>query len=661
MRLLCLCFLGLSACLPRHAEPPWAVGIRVRGPEPSGTLWTDPDLPALEDDLPHRAAARETAQQARRVMVQEQTHWWQFVPLAAIVRPRAAFDAEGVEEDRERVERWFHDHGWLDASVALEVTSPRERWRVVTLRVTAGERTEVTPVLGSVETLPAPVEVALQEALPPAGPWVSQTYEVASRRLEGVLRAAGYGQASVTAQRSGDRVTYQVEPGPVVYMDGFRWLGLESIGGAALDRLARNSIRQGAPWDGARLDALVADLTARPAIASVRVEPGPVVDGAAPVTFLVEEAPRLTWHPRYSLGANGALLSATMGAGVETHGVGRRLVTSRGHLDVGYRLLPTTSETPGLLSGNHGPTADALLEWDAPLSVVSRLALYLRAAGLLDVRRGYRSVEPEAAAGVSWSTESTQLVAAAVVDHDAFTASAAQRPVYGRWFGSDGDRFLPSYTLVYPELRLQVDTLDRKVDPRRGLHAEARWTPRAEFRGRPWQRADADVRGFVPLHPRVWTAVIRGWAGATTWEVPDAPRLFGLRYHLGGPYDMRAWSFRRLAAPGWDGTVDDTRVGGNVLLYASLESRHRVHPHLTVTPFVDVGRTWEGWRSRQIGETLYGGVDLQDLTGDVGLGIDAPTPLGMLRTAVAVQPLPTTGLVSAPPRWTWQANLDMRL
>jgi hypothetical protein len=64
---------------------------------------------------------------------------------------------------------------------------------------------------------------------------------------------------------------------------------------------------------------------------------------------------------------------------------------------------------------------------------------------------------------------------------------------------------------------------------------------------------------------------------------------------------------------------------------------------------------------RRVAGAPYTGVDLADLSADVGLGLDVQTPLGVLRTAVAIQPLRTTDVASPPARWTWQANLDMRL
>ena len=67
------------------------------------------------------------------------------------------------------------------------------------------------------------------------------------------------------------------------------------------------------------------------------------------------------------------------------------------------------------------------------------------------------------------------------------------------------------------------------------------------------------------------------------------------------------------------------------------------------------------WRARLVDGQRFQRFALGDLATDVGLGLDAPTPLGVLRAAFAAQPWPTTGLANPPPRYTWQANLDMRL
>ncbi|MFT5455942.1 MAG: hypothetical protein ACI9K2_002426 [Myxococcota bacterium] len=661
MRSLCLVLLGLSACVPRHEPAPWAVGIRVRGPEPSGWLLTDPDLPPLADDRPHRAGARETAQAARDALQSQQTHWWQFIPLTGLIRTRTTAEPSVLEADRGRVEAWLHDRGWVDAEVELEVDAPKDRLRVVTFRVEAGERAMVIARLAGASGLPASLVATLEAALPPPGPWDRERIGKAVVALEGSLRASGYGHGQASVERAGGLATFTVAPGPLVSMAGVRWVGIEGLDRDVLTRMVRPVVREGAPWDGDGLDALARKITVRPGIEATSVRPGVVVDGEAPVTFIIEESPPITWTPRYSIGSDGALFSATGGAGFQAHAVGRRLVSTRGFVDFGYRLLPTTPASPGAFTGNHGPTGAGLLELDAPLSVLGRVGLYARAEGLVDVRRGYHSVEPEAAVGLSWSTTTTHLVAAVVVDHDLFTATPAQRPVYDTWFGAEGDRFLPRYTLLYPEFRADIDTLDRTVDPHRGVHAKLSGVPLALFRGRPWHRYDVDIRGFVPVRPRAWTAVFRARSAATSWSVPDPPRLFGLRHHLGGPYDMRGWSFRRLGPPGYVGSPDDTRIGGNVLLFGSVESRHRLHPHLTLIPFIDVGRTWEDWRDRTVGDATLSGVRLADLASDIGLGIDVRTPLGTLRTSVAAQPWPTAGLVNPAPRWAWQANLDMRL
>jgi hypothetical protein len=653
--------LLVGGCASKHAGTEWPVSLRVEGPDATAA---HPDLPPLEPDRAlSREAASDTAWAAREVVEHPVALWWQFVPLSGVLRPRPELDRGLLEADRGRVEQWFQDRGWLQAEVSGVVEPRGKRKAALRLVVDTGERRMARHELGLPQSVTAARAAQLRALTPERGFYDAEQAQSAAAAMAHLLATRGHGLAMVTPElqeaQNDLTVVYRVEPGPLVRFGPLQWPDRTAAERARLDKRFGDWVPLGTPWNVSVLDRLTGHLTALQAFDGAHAEAGDQANGdAVAVRIALTDAPPAEVEPLSELGADGAFWSAALGFEVRANHVQRRLSSLNTRTLLGYRAIPTLVE-PGLFTGNHGP----LLTHDTELDLAPRsrqqIRLHTRAGTQLDVRRGFHSASAAGGGGLRWAlSESTHLTAAWLIQRWHFTPWPEQRDVFVRWFAEPSapsrDRFLSAYTLSHASLELNVDTLDRPVDPIRGIHLFAAGVPFGLADSTPYLRGEADIRTFVaPTGPR-WTLATRAWAGLNAFSDRHL-RLLGSRFFLGGSDDMRGWSSRTLAAPGYTGNIDDVRAGGDTMLHAALESRHRPHPDLTLLGFAEVGRVWDIAAHLDATSPPIG---LEALAADIGIGAEILTPLGWGRVAAAWQPYAVRDVAHQAPRYGLQGTLS---
>ena len=173
-------------------------------------------------------------------------------------------------------------------------------------------------------------------------------------------------------------------------------------------------------------------------------------------------------------------------------------------------------------------------------------------------------------------------------------AWAAQQPLWDEWFVEPGDpplppmlgRHRPSFRPVSSGALLRVAMrwvdVDRPMLPTRGGDLRLDAVPVGVAGSDRFWRVETSARRYIPLGSERWVFVPRMDLGLLRFVDPTVPSVPQLRFYLGGGNSLRGWGVARANPPGWDGDVNDYRIGGNVLGLGSLELRFAVWPRLHV-------------------------------------------------------------------------------
>ena len=656
--------VSLSGCGVHHAPAPWVTDLRVEGPHASGRgLTYDPDLATLEGESP-AWIARELAWTSREQATDHLwVRWWHLLPFSAWVQPLASLDDAILDEDRQRLEDWWVDQGWLDASVIVEV-KPSDRkcpslggdpcGQDVVFRVTQGPRVTVRATLEGVEPNAPKGLATLDALLPPEGgaerARLAYHRDLMQTRLEGL----GYAAATVDwrIDRAGEEgtVVYSIDPGPRLTYGDIQVQGPSDRPARAIQRSIERAAPEGARWNGDALRKTGDPIANLPGVAGVSFEPGLPEDGKTPVLIGLELEPPHSLSPLVIAGAQGATLSGAVGFDWLHHGRVGRWVTSHVRALAGARAIPVEDLTEDWLRGNLGPTLDVQASTRMPVFPSGRAVVQIAGDTLRDVRRGYQSMEHRLSAGVGWDTDQLQINASGVFDLRTYGHSPGQREVHDRWFGPGQD--LDEHTRwVYPSTSLTFHTLDRDVDPKSGVRLQgtlAPWIPEGE---RTYRHATARLRGYQSLGSPRWTLAAHGALGLTRSDDGGPIRGLGLRHFLGGTDDLRGFTWRNVASPGNMHTDPwEVRVGGDTMAFGSLTARYRIHPDMTLGPFIEAGRVWEL-------QTQKRPPSWSDLLSDVGLEVQAASPLGWVRGDVSWLPAAVEDVGTPPPRFMWQLTI----
>lgn len=677
-----LAALGGAGCGPKTPPPgpPWLTDARVQGPEADwDRLYPrHPDLPATVPGERGRSAAIDTSWAARLALDHPVPAWWEQAPFVRRFYPLPPLDRETLEADELRVRDWFIDQGFLEAEVGLTVEpdptwwgqnaerkAPGSAWRAI-FTVQTGPRWDISRVdLVGEELLEGELRRALLAALPVA---TGDHYTGASRRAaEAALRHAmasrGHPYPFATSVLVPDPVVpggprtatllFHVDPGTPARFGTVRYHGLELLDRGRVRRAIQPRFSPGDPWDQRALERLELGLDRLPAFAEVTARPGTIeADGTTPVHVRVDEAEAGGWSPVLGLSSEASLYSVELGAAWQGNHVGRGLASGRFWTQAGYRAMPVLFG-PSAFLGNHGPVGGSGMEAEFFVRPLAGISVFTGASGRLDTWRGYHQATAGARAGLRWrpSRHLTLSFAPEVGWWRSF-ATPAQEPLFVRWFDSevpgpppapmDGmqrPRFRSQALVLRPHIDLRYVQLDDRASPQSGAVVEGTVVPWGRADADSWTRAELAVHGFVPVLPErlVLAPSLRG--GWMAWHQDDVLQAIPTRFFAGGVGTVRGWSTRMLNPPGWDGDINDVRIGGNVMLTGTLEGRFRIWPQLHLIGFVDSGRVWERMRSieNDRGEVIVAGVDLGQLQTSTGIGIQVPSPLGTVVTSIALR------------------------
>lgn len=684
---------GLIGCGKKAPpSPPWLTDARVQG---EAADWErlyprDPDLPPTVPGEQGRSAAIDTSWAARQAMEHAFPAWWELAPFVRRFYPLPSLDEELLAEDQARIRRWFIDQGYLQARVSLDIEPDgtwwgrdAERrqegsaWRAV-FTVRPGPRWDISHIdMVGEELLEGELRRALEDALPEAEGehYTGSARRQAERELRHRMASRGHPFPFATSVLvpdppgpEGERTAtllFHVDPGMHATFGQVRYLGLDRLDRSSVRRSLEPRFSPGEVWDVRELERLKLGLVRLPAFAEVKVTPGlPGADGQVPVTVSLDEADAGGWSPVVGVSSEASLYSAELGAAWTGNHVGQGLASGRFWVQGGYRAMPILFG-PETFYGNHGPIGGGGLEGELFTRPLAGVSVFAGTDGRLDVWRGYHQANGRVRLGLR--LRPTRQLTVSIAPEVAWWRSfptPPQEELFTPWFASalpsppptlmsglERPRFREQAWVVRPHVDVEFVRLDDRASPQQGTVVRGAVVPWGRAGADDWTRSELEVHGFIPVWPGRLVLAPSLQAGWMAWHSSEALQAMPTRFFAGGVGTVRGWGTRMLNPPGWDGGLNDVRIGGNVLLAGTLEGRFRIWPQLHLIGFVDTGRTWERLLDERDGqgELVVQGVDLRQLQTSAGAGVQVPSPLGTLVTSVALRVNRDTGLVQKLP------------
>ena len=554
-----------------------------------------------------------------------------FLPLA----PRKYFDPLTLEIDRERIETWYHAHGFFLARVVSMRVLPRDGESVdVAVKIDEGPRATVSAVeLHGLDALPEKERLAVTRDLPlrQGVPFVHQEYLDERNLVLARLRAGGRAWATVKGEALVDRdaatVVIRIEATPGVEVR----FGKVYVRGSTLTTQVerRSAIHEGDRFDPDALDATQSRLAAAGPFAAVRVTPTPRPGDPTIADVLVDVTPgaRNDFRIGIGFGLEGDRQLVQIPVRYTRFGFlgGLRRLEVRGR--AGYMALPTLWSPT-----RSGPVADVDVTLLQPDFLARNLLLRANAGYDLGVDYAFKYHGPRGAVGVDYlvANDRVQLSGSLNAQYLRFYSLTApdvfENPLTARAFLG----YTNPYPLLYVLEQVIWDHRDRPFDPRLGFYL---WLTFEEGipigNGFLYQKLSPDVRGYVPLgsHVVVSGRLVYGHIfneGSTASPITR-------RFYLGGSDSHRGFNYDRLSPQVV--ASDGTRipVGGDSEFLAQLEVRTDVvrlgGNWLGLAAFVDAGDV------PPIGSRL----DLGQLNYAVGGGLRYRTVIGVIRFDMGVR------------------------
>lgn len=556
------------------------------------------------------------------------------VPIAGIRLPwskeRQTFDRTRLDADVKRIEAFYADRGYPDATVSRVDIQYNERQDEVDVTVVI---VEGDPVLVKVidlhgfDALPATKLADLRKRLPlQVGRARDRQLVVASHDLSvNALRNEGYAYASVvTAERPTERprevlVSFTADTGPVSHFGPVEITGTRSVGAGVIRRqllfkpgdLYRRSIVQDTQrrlygmelFQFVNIELLQPD--GRDPVVRTRVT---VAEGRhqrvkGGVGYGTEEKARVDGeyrHVNFLGGARSAVLHGRWSS-----------------LDRGVRAEVLQ---PYLFSPQLSLAADGQ-RWYTFTPAYESIVTGGKVAMM------HRTSQRFAWAASLTSQRATSAIGqAALEDPDLYNDLIA--------LGLDPTTGKQEGVLAAFGFNLQRSVTDRLLDPHRGYQV----TIDAEQAGRllpgrfHYHAAAIDARYYHPLSERVVVAG-RIQAGGIRGDGDDPANVpFAKKYFLGGATSIRGWGRYEVSPLSASGLP----IGGNAMFAFSSEVRVGLAGRAGGVAFLDAGDVWPERVS----------LDLRDLRYAVGTGFRYQTPVGPLRLDFGYQLNPTETLLT---------------
>jgi outer membrane protein assembly factor BamA len=637
-RALLLLLLVLVGCA-KHEPPPWLTSVRVTGPDPRpgiAGLTDDPDLPPIGPHLSDAFASRRTMWSVKTEVEHPWSRWWQFIPFAPTVLGyrRSTIDEAVLRQDAERIRTFFADRGWQATTVDLEL-GPPTLWIARLFRDPEANRTleawfkvdvGTRHRLATFEMFGDPVEVPLPEV---GSPWGATLEADLLAKLQFAAETDGHGRADVWISEAADRtgaaqVEAYVDRGPRVRFGELTFSGNTDLSDAALRRTVRRVVAEGAWWDPKRVERLEKRLLRTPGVASITIDkvdhPNP---GIVPLHVTVTETPRDVVEPANEIIGRPGTFTLIVGAEWTRRHVFGRNTRTRLLAAGGYRHI-----WRDVWAGDSGPAAQFGLGMDYSLDPVSSSFLHMSIDSEMDQWHGFHYGSADAEFGPSW--ERGPLSIWGGVRSSGFLAFSypLQKATFDRFFEfqDTGNRPLErSYLLHQGVVHLELDSIRDPVNPRQG----ARWMldaiPYGRVEGATLRRIETDLDMYWPTALDLLTLRTRVGGGlldvqpSEFLDADEAPGLLlGHRLYGGGPSLVRSWSDRGILPPGTEWEPGEPRTGGDAEFHATIEPRLHVHPHATLTTFLDAASVWEDPRD----------ISFDTLRWSTGFGVRFPLVIG---------------------------------
>ncbi len=587
-----VCLIGVPASIRADAE------------ESTADAAPDPQLRTLRFD---GASAASRAELAAQLTTPVPPPWWQLWVLDPPFREIT------VGSDAERLERFYRTLGYFETRV-----EPIVHWRA------DGEQADLVFAIEEGE----PVRLAQRGielpaamlALHPRTHWLDELplavgdvfsldrYEAAKKELLARLADAGHplarieGGADVDVRTLEARLTWRVEPGPVVRFGSVRVEGLERTDEALVRR--EITLREGDVYSLGALRETRTGIQELRIFRSVVVRPLPEearagTDGDVvwPVELLASERPARSVRVGVGWGTDDRL----RGQLAYTH---RNWLGDARHLDARLRF---SSLERSFSFGVEQP------HWGArrqTLRLESRLGSDLTPA--FDAERLVSAVRVARRFGADWSAQAGyEFSWSSIGDADSATARLLDDP--------ERRVFLSGL-----RVGLRRSTVEDPLDARQGSTIDLSVAPFLSALGSDvsFVSTQLHARAFQPVGPTVLAARVRLGSlqpllGSSTDEIP-LPQ----RFYAGGGSSVRGFSFWRLGPREADGRA----VGGASVFEGSLELRFPIRDPVGGVVFVDAGQLdLTPWRWKPA-----------DLTVSLGAGLRVGTPLGPIRLDLAV-------------------------
>jgi len=518
-------------------------------------------------------------------------------PTEAALRRRA-------KDDVGRLATALRSEGFYDADVSFELTPPEQAAQPaqVTVNVDPGtvyllSQAEIAfqgDIAPEARNIPrGPDDLGLHIGMQARAPAIQR----AQQDILAALEDNGYPQAEVVdrtavidRERKTMRVTWQVDPGPLVRFGDMQLQGLTNVEAKYVQRF--RTWQPGALYDLSAVEATRTELVETGLFEGIQTQTAQVAQNGAraPVTFTFQE---------------------------------------RAHRTIGFGARYSTSE---------GPAANAFWEHRNAFGANEKVRLELE-VGLIEQRFSTNIRKPR------FQRDDQALVNEAKIlrhETDAFeeltlgntlslerefseiwTGTAGGSIEFSRLTDNEGER---DFILFGLPGGLTRDTRDSLLDPTEGTRLDVSVTPylatvdqtfpfmRTSVGGAAYYAIDADNRYVLAARGRVGSIV-----GAETEDIPASKR-----FYAGGGGSVRGFPFEEV------GPLDSRNdpLGGRSLVELSLELRVKITDTIGIVPFVDAGNVYD---------TL-----IPDLTDDrplrygAGLGVRYYTPIGPLRFDVAV-------------------------
>jgi translocation and assembly module TamA len=566
-------------------------------------------------------------------------------------------DPDALSVDRRRIEAFYRERGYYEASVEDVEVVPAGGGRVkVRVRVREGRPVRVARVtVKGLDVAPEARQRLGELRLRPGDVFTEAAYDRAGNAIREALRATGWATAeveqlaTVLPDSATAEVDYEVTAGDRWKFGPIYVAGTASVPRDRIREQVLGAVRPGEWFDEGRLaqaQARVFDLGVFGAVRVTRGQPD-LRRGTIPVVVAVREAPFRTLRFGPGLGFQAIRWDAHGLLGWQHRNFFGELRRVGTELRLGYAWLPnparpTKEGTVGLLA----------LDFAQP-GVLTR---YVDSSVRLELEKGIEQA-------YDYYSERLRLglplrLASRWTLVPSYNLEVYQLSNLGEAFDPGAPSGGPAVEncvgsvclLTYLEQRIAWDGRDNPVNTRRGLYVAFALQEGFDVGAYGYQylRFLPEVRAFWPLGPRLVLATRARVGALVPVEEQGEPPVVA-RFTAGGPLSMRGYYTRRLSKMiREDG--EWVPVGGNGLADANVELRFDLTDNAGGAIFLDAGNVSD---SSSVPSTWQTTLDPTLFQFAAGVGIRYRTPFGPLRLDVGVR-LPTDdGDFPAVPFTTW--------